>query len=324
MTGRMGRRLATRALGVSPVARAVRAIGRGRGHRLALVYHRIAVLDPGAVEVVPTVSPDVFRRQLAALAEVAEVVDLGAIGPVGRPARDGRVGVRPQIALTFDDDLVTHVSEVAPALGWANMTATFFLSGRALVGEGAYWFQQLEALVEAYGTARVAEALAMPGADAGTLARAAEGDRDTRRRISMMAADVDEVPVLDVDGIGALRDAGMGVGFHTVEHIPLPALEDGDLAAALAHGRSELAATTGRPVDGFAYPHGTFDGRSRDAVRRAGFATAWTGSGTAVRRRDDAFALGRWEPGPLAVDDFLAKLAVRLHRRAVLRGGVRT
>ena len=319
--GRIGRRVATRALGVSPVARAVRAIGRGRGHRLALVYHRIAVLDPGAVEIVPTVNPDVFRRQVAALAEVADVVDLGAIGPSGPPAGDG-MGLRPRIALTFDDDLTTHASEVAPALGSADVTATFFLSGRALVGEGAYWFQELEALVEAYGTARVAEELTMPGADAGALARAAERDGERRRRIGSMAADVDEPPVLGRDGIAALGDAGMGVGFHTVEHVPLPMLEDVDLTGALRRGRSELAATTGRPIDRFAYPHGTVDARSRAAVRREGFATAWTGSGTAVRRSDDAFALGRWEPGPLAVDDFLVKLAVRLHRRAVhQRGG---
>jgi hypothetical protein len=29
---------------------------------------------------------------------------------------------------------------------------------------------------------------------------------------------------------------------------------------------------------------------------------------------DDRFLLGRWEPGPLEVDDFLVKVAVRLHR----------
>ena len=216
---------------------------------------------------------------------------------------------------------MTHVSEVVPALGRNGLTATFFLSGRALVGEGAYWFQQLEALVEAYETARVGTELGLPGVDAPALARAAERDRDTRRRIGEMASDIDDPPILDVDGIRVLRDAGMDIGFHTVEHVSLPSLDDAELARALLLGRAELDTTVGRSIDRFAYPHGTVDERSRAAVRRAGFATAWTGSPTAVRRTDDAFALGRWEPGPLAVDDFLVKLAVRLHRHVAPGAG---
>jgi peptidoglycan/xylan/chitin deacetylase (PgdA/CDA1 family) len=319
------RRVATRVLGVSPVARAVRAIARGRGHGLALVYHRVADLDDGASEIVPTVTPEVFRRQVAALAEVAAVVGLGAIGPGDDAAEARPGGFRPKVALTFDDDLVTHVSEAVPVLERAGLVATFFLSGRALVGEGAYWFQQLEALVDAYGTARVADELGSPGLGAGALAEAAERDRAVRDRVSLLAPDVDEPPILDPAGITALRDAGMDIGFHTVEHVPLPSLHDEELARALHRGRSELGSVLGRPVDRpvdrFAYPHGTVDARSRAAVRRAAFSTAWTGSPTVVRRTDDAFALGRWEPGPLAVDDFLIKLAVRLHRRSRPVGG---
>ncbi len=315
------RRVATRVLGVSPVARAVRAIARGRGHGLALVYHRVADLDQGASGIVPTVTPEVFRRQVAALAEVAAVVGLGAIGPGDRAAEARRGGFRPKVALTFDDDLVTHVSQAVPVLERAGFVATFFLSGRALVGEGAYWFQQLEALVDAYGTARVAEALGSPGLGDGALAEAAERDRAVRDRVGPLAADVDEPRILDADGVAALRDAGMDIGFHTVEHVPLPSLQDKELARALHRGRSELGSVFGRPLDRFAYPHGTVDARSRAAVRRAAFSTAWTGSPTVVRRTDDAFSLGRWEPGPLAVDDFLIKLAVRLHRRSRPVGG---
>ena len=57
----------------------------------------------------------------------------------------------------------------------------------------------------------------------------------------------------------------------------------------------------------------------------AGVALMETGSGSEedlqellerILPRDDRYRLGRWEPGPLGVDDLLVKLALRLHRAA--------
>ena len=66
----------------------------------------------------------------------------------------------------------------------------------------------------------------------------------------------------------------------------------------------------------FAYPHGKADARSAAAVRAAGFDAAFTGRAQPLRRDDDRYRLGRWEPGALGVDDLLVNLAVRLHRVA--------
>ena len=99
------RRIGVRVLGISPVARAVRAIARLRGHQLALVYHRVAHLDRERSEIVPTVSPEVLRRHVGALAEVAAVVDLGAIGPASAHTLHARAArPRTEVAMTFDDD----------------------------------------------------------------------------------------------------------------------------------------------------------------------------------------------------------------------------
>jgi hypothetical protein len=43
---------------------------------------------------------------------------------------------------------------------------------------------------------------------------------------------------------------------------------------------------------------------------------AWTGWPRPIRAGDDPYLLGRWEPGPLETDAFLAALAVRLNRAA--------
>jgi hypothetical protein len=106
----------------------------------------------------------------------------------------------------------------------------------------------------------------------------------------------------------------MTVGFHTVGHDTLPDLDDPTLEDAVSRGCEDLAATAGAAVRYFAYPHGKADTRSAVAVRRAGFNAAFTGLAQPVRYGDDVHRLGRWEPGPLGVDDLLVNVAVRLHR----------
>ena len=50
-----------------------------------------------------------------------------------------------------------------PMLRELGVPAAFFLSGRALHGLGAYWFQHLEALLVAHGEPRAAALLGLPG-----------------------------------------------------------------------------------------------------------------------------------------------------------------
>jgi peptidoglycan/xylan/chitin deacetylase (PgdA/CDA1 family) len=295
---------ARRALRRGAVGAAVRALAALRGRSLALVYHRVDAerRPPG---VVPAVPASLFRRHVEALADVGDVVDLE------RLLDDGGRGVRPRFALTFDDDLPTHADQVLPSLSAAGLVAAFFLSGRALLGLGAYWFESLDALVGAEGPAGAARRLGIEAADLGELALACEEDRAARERL--VEAAPDGARQLDAGSIRALAEAGMTIGFHTVEHAVLPALDDDQLRDALSRGRPELEAAAGRPLRHFAYPHGRTDARVSRAVADAGFSTAWTGRPVAVGRRPDPMQLGRWEPGPIEVDELLVGLAVRLH-----------
>ena len=301
-------------LGAQSVNRAVRALARVRGHRLVLVYHRVGVaLKPGC-ELIPSVPQHVFRLQLQALCEVVDFVTLDelmqdeSLGPTVGHRR------RPAVALTFDDDLPSHAELALPVLQELGVPAAFFLSGRALHGLGAYWFQDLEALLLAYGEQRSAAMLGVPYQPQG-LMLACECSGDLRRRVRELAAGMSP-DILQRDGIAALVAANMTVGFHTLNHETLPALEDRMLEDAVSHGVEELAAVTGTTPKYFAYPHGKGDIRSAAAVERAGFKAAFTGAPHAVRRSDDRYRLGRWEPGPLGTEDLLAKIAVRLHRTA--------
>ena len=309
------RRVGTRLLRWSTVNRAVRALARARGRRLVLVYHRLGPPAPAGCEIVPSVPVEVFRAQLQALGEIVDLVPIDEV--LGSSKRQGATRYRPAIAITFDDDLPSHVDHALSVLCGFGVPATFFLSGRALHGLGAYWFQHLEALLVAYGEQRTGALLRVSEVTRSRLILACERDAELRRRVIEVAAGLSTSPVLQPAAIAALATAGMEVGFHTVAHGILPDLDDAALEDAVSRGRAELAAAAGVPVRYFAYPHGKADARSAAAVRRGGFEAAFTGQPRPVRNGDNRYHVGRWEPGPLAVDDLLVNIAVRLHRAGV-------
>jgi peptidoglycan/xylan/chitin deacetylase (PgdA/CDA1 family) len=306
------RRIGEAVLRSTTVNRIAREVARLRGRRLILVYHRIGAV--AECEVVPTVPVDLFRAQLQVLGENVDLLPLDALVPRDDPMPLVRHGRRPAVALTFDDDLESHVEEALPVLRQFAVPATFFLSGRALHGRGAYWFQHLESLLTSYGQSRTAALLRRPGLTVAELISGCQQSMDVRRRVTELAAALPAPRVLGSDAIAALADAGMTIGFHTVNHDVLPGLDDKALDEAVTCGRTDLAARTGRPVRYFAYPHGKADARSAAAVRRHGFDAAVTGRPAPVGLRDDRYRLGRWEPGCLGVDDLLTKLTVRLYR----------
>jgi len=286
---------------------AVRRIAALRGRSLALVYHRVVPDGSAPRAVVPSLSEALFRRQVEALGELGEIVPLAEFA--GEHDRQRQV----RFALTFDDDYDTHAERVLPVLGGLGVQATFFLSGRSLHGLGPYWFEVLESLIHEHGVACMAGRLGVSAGTPTELAIACE--RDPRRQHLLERAAEQPAGHLRRDQIQELAAATMTVGFHTLHHRALTALDQDAQGQALTEGRQELATAAGQPVHLFAYPHGSSDRRVASRVQEAGYTGAWTGLPNAMRPGDDQFLLGRWEPGPLEIDDFLVKVAVRLHRR---------
>jgi peptidoglycan/xylan/chitin deacetylase (PgdA/CDA1 family) len=299
------RRLASGALRVRAVNQAARGIAAARGRSLVLVYHRVAPDGSAPSLLVPSIPETLFARQIQALGELGEIVPLAELLSPRR--RTGRC----RFALTFDDDYRTHAESVLPVLSGLGIHGTFFVSGRSLHGLGPYWFEVLEWLLEQRGLQEVAGRLGISGRSPIELAVACE--RDPRRQRQLEQAAEQPPTHLRSDQLEALA-ATMTLGFHTLHHPALPVLSDDALAGALTRGRHELTALTRQPLQLFAYPHGKADHRVAAQVRAAGYRAAWTGAPNAMRSGDDPFLLGRWEPGPAAVDDLLVKVAVRLHR----------
>lgn len=92
---------------------------------------------------------------------------------------------------------------------------------------------------------------------------------------------------LSADQIRALAAAGMAVGSHGVAHLNWRQLDEAALGAELAGSRAALEALLARPVTTAGIPFGAYDARVLRALRRAGYAVAY--SSDRGRMRTDAF-----------------------------------
>jgi peptidoglycan/xylan/chitin deacetylase (PgdA/CDA1 family) len=101
---------------------------------------------------------------------------------------------------------------------------------------------------------------------------------------------------LDKDGVRALDALGdlSEVGAHTVDHPRLDELFGVPLDREVAGSKAHLEDILGHAVDGFAYPHGAHDERSRAAVIAAGFTHAAAVKNALSHLGDDPFAIARW------------------------------
>ena len=73
-----------------------------------------------------------------------------------------------------------------------------------------------------------------------------------------------------------LKAAGWEIDAHTITHPDLTTLDDARLWREVAGSRAELRRLFHVPADFFCYPHGRYDARVVDAVRRAGYFGATT------------------------------------------------
>jgi peptidoglycan/xylan/chitin deacetylase (PgdA/CDA1 family) len=100
--------------------------------------------------------------------------------------------------------------------------------------------------------------------------------------------------MLSSSGLIDLALSTTEIGAHSVTHPHLDILSDGRARAEIANCREVLEDIVGLPVSAFAYPHGSYHGRTRKAVAESGYATAHAVKNALSHRHDDPFALGRF------------------------------
>jgi peptidoglycan/xylan/chitin deacetylase (PgdA/CDA1 family) len=234
--------------------------------------------------------------------------------------RERRSGARLPLSITFDDDLASHVEVAAPVLAAAGATATFFVSGASLRSPHRFWWERLQAAVDA-------------DLDLGALGlgrgRGRTRIHELGRRIQAMAPDaraqldagltelVGPDPPdsgLRAEALHRLAESGFEIGFHTRAHHLLTGLGDGQLSNAMRTGRDDLEQVLGRPLRTISYPHGCADGRVAAAARSAGFEAGFTGTPTAVTAASDPLLLGRIAPSYTSVGELAFTVAWAMFR----------
>ncbi|MFP5319128.1 MAG: polysaccharide deacetylase family protein [Acidimicrobiia bacterium] len=235
-----------------------------------------------------------------------------------------RAGDPFPLAITFDDDLRSHVEVAAPILRGLGLPAGFFLNGMSLAAPYEFWWERLQRAFD-MGQRPRALAGAAPGASSIREVAAWVEDlepwqrRDFADRLAEEVGPPPERSGLRAQAVRELRRDGFEIGFHTLHHDPLVSLDDEALRGALTDGRDELAAVAG-PLSMIAYPHGRADRRVADAARNAGYRVGFTTSWEAVSAADDPLLLGRVDPS----FESASHLALRLSRRLAVAAGARS
>ena len=290
---------------------------------IALVYHRIG--DPPGdprYELVPRLGTRLFEAQLNYLSTTYRVVPPSRLLDA---ALERRAGDRFPVALTFDDDLRSHVEVVRPALRRAGLPAAFFVCGASFDRTHSFWWDDLQALADR----RDPLLLRLRSLQELDLAPVVQG---APYAIHQVAELIERLPVGRRDAVAGelrilarshrpglterdlqrLEAAAFEIGFHTRRHYLLTTLDDSALSTAMVEGREELEAVVGQRLSMIAYPHGKADTRVAEAARAAGYEFAFTGFPASVGPTTDALMVGRIEGVPVQLRDFARTIAATL------------
>jgi peptidoglycan/xylan/chitin deacetylase (PgdA/CDA1 family) len=310
---------------------AARAARRFVGHAgIALVYHRVG--SPGGderYELSPALDSGLFEEHLRHLRANYRVVPPSQLFDI---ASDRRPGERVPVAITFDDDLSSHVDVVVPALVRAGLPAAFFLCGTSVDTPQAFWWQDLQTLVD---ERRLPFRLsAWPDLDLGPAARGLPGAiHDVAERIERLGPKARDAVAselraltdgerggLSASDVREIAAAGFEIGFHTRRHYLLPTLDDSALRSAMREGRDRLEVLAGGRLKMIAYPHGKADERVAAAARAEGYERGFTAWAFPVGPTTDPLLTGRLETPPVPTPELGRLIAHILARRPAEHG----
>jgi peptidoglycan/xylan/chitin deacetylase (PgdA/CDA1 family) len=287
------------------------------------VYHRVG--DPPGdprYELVPALSTRLFKTQLHYLRKAYRVVPPSQLLDA---ALERRAGERFPVAITFDDDLRSHVEIVGPALQRAGLPAAFFICGASFDGTHSFWWEDLQAFADRRDP-RPTRLRSLPEVDLTPVVRglpyaihqAAEViERLPRVQHDAVAAELRALAQrparrFSADDVEALDAAGFEIGFHTRRHYLLTKLDRPELGTAMIEGRRELEDVISQRLRMIAYPHGKASARVAEAARSAGYELAFTASPTCVGPTTDALMIGRVEVPLAPVSNFVQMITATL------------
>ncbi len=258
-----------------------------------LNYHRVGTSsgqpwDPALW----SASAEALDAQVAFLRRHAEIVGPAELRDL-RPARAGRL-----VALTFDDGYRDNYELAFPILRSHGATAAFFIATGFVDRPRAAWWDEIAWMVRHATRPAVAAGGWLPGdvvlADraAATVAlveryKTLDGERSAAYLDHVAAETGAGRCPLEIardlwvtwDMVRELRDAGMTIGGHTIDHPILASLSRDEQEREIGGCLQRLEAELGEPARWFAYPVGartSFDADTRALMAAHGIELAFS------------------------------------------------
>jgi peptidoglycan/xylan/chitin deacetylase (PgdA/CDA1 family) len=91
--------------------------------------------------------------------------------------------------------------------------------------------------------------------------------------------DINGELIVSAEEVRELADAGIEIGAHSVDHVPLSRLSYNDALDQMRRSRATLEDLLGKPVTAMAYPFGALNARTTRAAQEAGYEVACACSG---------------------------------------------
>jgi len=283
---------------------------------LAVVYHELRS-DQEPIPAQPTgelplsVPAEAFRGQLQHFRDRYRIVRARDLREAMLSRRRGEPF---PLAVTFDDDLRSHLDLALPILRETGSAATFYLTGASLRGPASFWWERVERAVAA-GVGEKLLGTTDPHQALDTVSSLIPEEREavSKELIDLLGGELESAG-LRAEHVAAIGDTGCDVGFHTRDHERLPELSDARLAQAMRNGLADLEEAFGSQLRSIAYPHGAADPRVGAAARSAGFGSGYTTDGSAIRSDTDPLLMGRLYPSQASTAHLAYQLSSAIWR----------
>lgn len=300
--------------GLSRLNKSLRRVRRRlKPAAVILMYHRIVdvPLDPRGT----AVSPSNLVKHLEYVRETCYPISLLDLVR----ALQGQSLPRRAVAVTFDDNYTSNLTQAYPLLTSEQIPATVFVDTGSINGSCFWWDEldrvllltaglpdrlrlRLQEVEHEWPTAR-REEREQAHQTIRYLLRAATVDERERviRDLTHWAQlegtrGLDDRPMTSDELARLAQDGLVELGAHTITHPVLSALSTRAQFEEIVGSRQALEAITGCPVRTFAYPYGEasdFTQETTDIARASGFSAACTAIPGVVEPGDDIFQLRR-------------------------------
>lgn len=312
-------------ISVLPLVRdGVASLFGGHATRLgALIFHRVfPVQDPFQPSEVYAAQFDELLGILVRRFNVLPVAEAIALWRAGRlPPR--------ALVITFDDGYADNFTVAYPILRKHGLEAAFFIASGFL--DGGVMFNDL--VIESFRRTQLDEInlewLGLGVRNIADIARRRAVANEVLLKVKYLSLQAREEALarlilearvdrpfdlmMSSEQLRALRDGGMEIGGHTMNHPILAVLDDQAAENEIVLNRAHLARILGTPPRFFAYPNGKpgvdYSARDVQMVRDAGYEAAFTTSWGSIGKETDRFELPRFTPWERTATRFSLRLA---------------